>query len=488
MALYRIGANAILLGPGSLTLDKVNLLKGLNCKMIVYDSKMKESQRKQLFEGINQLTQHNAVSNIEKQILVSLSSVAEELEGAHCHTYKSLLAGGQSLDQQNLRKAQSEVQFDDPIVAMFTSGSTGKPKIVQHTTHSCVNFFRAASAENPWDIGYIDRPFSWVGGYFYSQASIGRNITIVCVPTEISLSSKGSESIIEIWEKEKCTLCPINISLIHKIHKENLHLKYNLSHIKVFVIGGQRYSLDVVAKLFSMFPSSVIMLAYGSTESPLITTEIVKKESAVEGNFGKMALYPGVEVKIVDDEDKIVPISTAGEICTRNCMVFLEYVGDIEATKRAKSRTGWLRTGDTGIMYDDAKIEVIGRKTDIIKRAAVKIFPAEIEKVLLQHPTVADVVVVGIPDQRLHEEICACVVLKDTEGGPSEKKTKLQELENWSKEQWPPGPDGLSLAPKYFLAVKEFPFTATGKVSSQQIKADAMHKILEKSVSNIGTN
>lgn len=279
----------------------------------------------------------------------------------------------------------------------------------------------------------------------------------------------------KVWKKEKCGICLGNVSLIHKLYKEKLHSKYDLNHIKFFLLAGQRFSKDKFANLWEMFPSTVVLHGYSSSESIKIATVLLTKDKLRDENeLQRMELSAGTEIKVIDENGLVFPRGTAGEICIRNSSVFLEYLGDQEATKQAKSATGWLHTGDVGIMYDDGKFEVIGRKKDIIKRATIKIFPAEIEKVVAQHPSVSDVVVVGIPDQRFHEEICACVVFHD---GSKDEKTKLEELENWCKEQWPPGPDGLSLSPKHFVAMKTIPYTKTAKTFMRQIKSFALKEM-----------
>ncbi|XP_020909168.1 4-coumarate--CoA ligase 1 [Exaiptasia diaphana] len=296
----------------------------------------------------------------------------------------------------------------------------------------------------------------------------------------MAVSEALCEGVFKIWEKEKCTVCLLNPVLVQKLLTGSMHLKYDLSHIGVFSMIGQRYSLDTVAALTKIFPKVAIVLSYSSSESWLLAKMIVNKETAVEEKYAKLTIEEGVEVKIVDEESNLVSRGTPGEICARNASVFLEYLGSPEATKRTKSSTGWVHMGDTGIMYDDGKIEVIGRKTEIIKRASVKIFPAHIEKVLLQHPQVSDVAVVGIPDQQLHEEVCACVILREDtrECDGSDEEAKILEIREWCKKQWPPGPDGLSLTPKYFLAMKKFPvLERTGKTFVRGVKDYALKKL-----------
>ncbi|XP_020909169.2 4-coumarate--CoA ligase 1, partial [Exaiptasia diaphana] len=330
------------------------------------------------------------------------------------------------------------------------------------------------------EICYNDRPVSWGGGYSGNLVGLRFvNTSTVKAPTEMAVSEALCECVFKIWEKEKCTVCSLNPVLVQKLLTGSMHMKYDLSNVSVFTMFGQRYSLDTVAALIKIFPKVAIVVLYASSESWLLAKMIVNKETAVEEKYAKLTIEEGVEVKIVDEESKLVSRGTPGEICARKASVFLEYLGNPEATKRTKSSTGWVHMGDTGIMYNDGKIEVIGRKTEIIKRATVKIFPAHIEKVLLQHPQVSDVVVVGIPDQQLHEEVCACVILReDTESDGSDEEAKVLEIREWCKRQWPPGPDGLSMTPRYFLPMKNFPvLERAGKTFVRGVKDYALKKL-----------
>ncbi|EDO30546.1 predicted protein [Nematostella vectensis] len=195
-----------------------------------------------------------------------------------------------------------------------------------------------------------------------------------------------------------------------------------------------------------------------------------------DDDFGELSVVPGCEVKIVGDGDEVVPRGTPGEICVRSAMVFSEYVGNPEATKQAKTATGWFRLGDIGVMNESGKVKVLGRKKDFIKRATLKISSLQIEKVILGHADVSDAVVFGVPDQQLHEEICACVILKAANNDRG-LEVRLAELEAWCSEQFPPEADGLSLKPRYMLLVKTFPSGNTGKVDRQAMRDLAMQKL-----------
>ena len=494
MALHRIGAKAVLMGPGDLTSDKVNFLitKNLDCRLIAYDPEnMTDSQAKQLMLAIKELVQHNADCGREPQVIISLHdrfnrnhnvTLIQEFQqvyGKSVYTHKGLVKHGQSHDLTKLLETQQKVQIDDAIVALFTSGSTGEPKVVQHTTHSLANFLTSSPiAKITSKIKlYRDRPFCWIAGYLFAHAPLLANITLIHVPTALSLSEPSNENIFKIWEEEKCSHCGLSSAIINKLLKDSMYLKYDLSHIENFTLAGQHFNLSSIKAIFKVLPGVKFNLVYGCTESPKFCSELVTQQKAVEGIYGKMAVAPGVEVKVVDDENRIVPQGTPGEICTRSFRVFLEYLENPEATRKAKSKTGWLHTGDIGCMDDQGKVEILGRKSTIIKRLAVKIFPSEIEKIIQQHPLVADIIVVGVPDQRLHEEVCACVVLCQEMNDATDDRTKLQELEEWSELQWPPRADGLSLKPKYFLSMKTFPVTVSGKTFVRGVRDEAIKQI-----------
>ncbi|KAK3742431.1 hypothetical protein QZH41_002195 [Actinostola sp. cb2023] len=166
-----------------------------------------------------------------------------------------------------------------------------------------------------------------------------------------------------------------------------------------------------IKALLDVFPQNKAILVYAATEvltvgmQPLSQASIAKKD-----DYGKMYILPDIEVKIVDDEGLVVPLGTKGEICVRGPKMFLEYLEDPEGTSKAKKPTGWVHTSDYGIMYDRARIKVLGRRTDLIDTKFQAVFPVEVEEILLEHPDIQDVVAVGVPSKDEKEDICACVI------------------------------------------------------------------------------
>ena len=123
-------------------------------------------------------------------------------------------------------------------------------------------------------------------------------------------------------------------------------------------------------------------------------------------------IQPHVEVKIVDEQGRIVPRGQAGEILTRGYSVMLGYWGDPERTTEAIDAAGWMHTGDLATIDDEGYCNIVGRSKDMVIRGGENIYPREIEEFLYRHPAVQDVQVVGVPDDKYGEELCACIIRK----------------------------------------------------------------------------
>ncbi|EDO47028.1 predicted protein [Nematostella vectensis] len=512
MALHRIGAHVILLGPGGLTHDKVSLISGLELRAIVFGTFMQDSQIQQLQKGIGTLV-HNAdkirASNLDSfkvdrnkkishmanvgafhatsyPIVISLGD-KYPISNMSVLRYETLLQRGQEHSLLcELMTAQKRVQMDDPLVSLFTSGSTGLPKMVQHTVHSYANTIHSyldsfeplknlGTCLNPFrEIWYCDRPMAWAWGTL-NVYQICLGVTVVWVPTEMALSESTNEAVFAILESESCTRGLLSVALIQKLSNNRLHLKYNLSSLQYVILGGQLYTKAITARLLDALPDITVRNSYGSTEGCQHAITTYTKDTISICDYGKMSVFPGVEAKVVDDEGKMVKRGVAGEMCVRSAWVFREYLGNPESTRRAKSLTGWYHTGDICQMDKDGRIEVLGRKKDFLKRATVKIFPAELERVFQEHPDVLDVAVVGVPDQRYTEELCACVILKSV--NDDDTGARLKALEAWCEQQWPPSADGLSLKPRYFVQMEAFPLLNSGKEDRQGIRSIVMRRL-----------
>ncbi len=180
-------------------------------------------------------------------------------------------------------------------------------------------------------------------------------------------------------------------------------------------------------------------------------------------------IHPFVEVKIIDEDGRVLPRGQQGEFLTRGYSVMIGYWGDDDATQAAIDDTGWMHTGDLGVMDDEGYVDITGRLKDMIIRGGENIYPREVEEFLYTHPAVRDVQVFGVPDDRFGEEVCAWIQLKD------EAKADADSIKAYCK-----GQIAHFKVPRHIRFVTEYPMTVTGKIQ-KFIMRDQMIDALKSS-------
>jgi fatty-acyl-CoA synthase len=164
-------------------------------------------------------------------------------------------------------------------------------------------------------------------------------------------------------------------------------------------------------------------------------------------------VQPHVEIKIVDTDGRVVPRGITGEFCTRGYSVMLGYWNDEEKTREAIDAAGWMHTGDLAVMDDQGYVNIVGRLKDMVIRGGENIYPREIEEFLYSHPHIQDVQVIGVPDEKYGEELCAWVKLRE---GQSVTEDEIRRFCD--------GQIARYKVPRHIRFVDEFPMTITGKI------------------------
>jgi fatty-acyl-CoA synthase len=211
-----------------------------------------------------------------------------------------------------------------------------------------------------------------------------------------------------------------------------------------------------------------VTICYGMTETSPVsfqtgTDDPVDKRVATVGR-----VHPHVEIKVVDPADgRVVARGEPGELCTRGYAVMLGYWDDPAATDAAIDRAGWMHTGDLATLDDEGYANIVGRIKDMVIRGGENVYPREVEEFLYQHPAVSDVQVIGVPDARYGEELCAWVRLREGHAADGE-----------ALRAWCQGRIASYKIPRYWRFVDAFPMTVTGKVQK--------FKMREASVAELG--
>ncbi len=198
---------------------------------------------------------------------------------------------------------------------------------------------------------------------------------------------------------------------------------------------------------------SDVTIAYGMTETSPVSFQTgvgdpVEKRVATVGR-----VHPHVQVKLIDEDGRVVEKGRQGELCTRGYSVMLGYWGDDELTAESIDRAGWMHTGDLAVMDNDGYCDIVGRVKDMIIRGGENVYPREIEEFLLRHPGVQDAAVFGVPDVKFGEKVAVWIMVKDG-----------RELDEDDIHKYCDGQIAHYKIPHYIRFVDEFPMTVTGKI------------------------
>ncbi|WP_433526076.1 FadD3 family acyl-CoA ligase [Nocardia pseudovaccinii] len=337
---------------------------------------------------------------------------------------------------------ERQVRGTDIADIIYTSGTTGKPK------GAMMNHLQTLRLYSEWcelaDLREGDRylivnPFFHTFGYKAGIiASLIRGATILPVPVF------DVDRVLELVERERVTMLPGPPTLYHSLLEAKD--RYELSSLRTAVTGAADIPVELIRRVHEELPFRSIMTGYGLTEAGTATA------SRPGDTFEQIATTvgtacDGIEVRIADD----------GEVLVRGYSVMQGYLDDPEATAAAVDPEGWLHTGDLGSLDSDGRLRIIGRKKDMFIVGGFNAYPAEIEGVLLEHPAVAQVAVVGVPDDRLGQVGKAFVVAT----GPISE----QELIGWAKTRMA----GYKV-PRFADFREALPLNATGKVMKDQLR------------------
>jgi fatty-acyl-CoA synthase len=240
---------------------------------------------------------------------------------------------------------------------------------------------------------------------------------------------------------------------------------YDLSSLRTGIMAGSPCPVEVMKQVVDRMGMTEVTICYGMTETSPVSIQ-TRADDSLERRVSTVGrVHPHVEVKVVDPETGLtLPRGEPGELCTRGYSVMLGYWEEPEKTAEAIDRARWMHTGDLGVMDSDGYVNITGRIKDMVIRGGENIYPREIEEFLYTHPDVLDAQVVGVPDARYGEELCAWVTLR--EGAPELTADALREFATGKLAHYK--------IPRYVLVVDSFPMTVTGKVRKVEMRAKSV--------------
>jgi fatty-acyl-CoA synthase len=236
---------------------------------------------------------------------------------------------------------------------------------------------------------------------------------------------------------------------------------YDLSSLRTGIMAGSPCPVEVMKQVVDRMGMTEVTICYGMTETSPVSMQ-TRADDTLDRRVSTVGrVHPHVEIKVVDPvTGRTLPRGEPGELCTRGYSVMLGYWQEPEKTSEAIDAARWMHTGDLAVMDVDGYVNITGRIKDIVVRGGENISPREVEEFLYTHPDVRDVQIVGVPDLRLGEELCAWVILRD--GAAVLTADAVREFAGGKLASYK--------IPRYVLVVDEFPMTVTGKVRKVEMR------------------
>ncbi|MGI9613320.1 MAG: class I adenylate-forming enzyme family protein [Acidimicrobiales bacterium] len=346
---------------------------------------------------------------------------------------------------------------DDPAQIQYTSGTTGFPKgAILHHQGVVQNAYDGLSriGIRPGDVVLHHMPlFHCMGCGILGLGAVALGGTIVLTATY------DPDVMVQTIEREKAQFLTGVPTMIQGMIDAALRTGADVSSVNRILSGGAMVAPELCRQAQNVFGAS-IQITYGQTEASPIVSMAWHDDSLddLTQTIGQPA--PHVEVSIRDTETKaVLPVGEQGELCVRGYLVMTGYNANPEATAAAIDAEGWLHTGDLGTMDARGYLKVTGRVKEMIIRGGENLFPAEIENTMLEHDAIAEVAVVGIPDELLGEQV-ACFMRPAGDDRPSDADLKAFARDRISPQK----------TPTFWVWVDEWPLTGSGKIRKFQLR------------------
>jgi HIP---CoA ligase len=375
------------------------------------------------------------------------------------HSLDAFFRMGEGVDAATVDARWQAVQSDDVCDVLFTSGTTGSPKGVPMTHAQTLRQFSDwcdMAGLQTGDRYLVVNPFFHMFGYKAGcLASLMQGATIIPKPVlEV-------DDLLRTVAAESVTVLPGPPTLYQSILDHSERDQFDLSSLRLAVTGAADIPVDLIRRLHEELPFRRIITGYGLTEAGTVTG------TGPDDDFATIATTvgrarPGLEVRIADDDGVEQPVGESGEVLVRGYSVMRGYLDDPAETARAIDAEGFLHTGDLGTLDERGCLRIVGRKKDMFIVGGFNAYPAEIENLLLGHPAVGRVAVVGMPDARLGEVGMAFVVV-----APG-AELRPEDLVEWARAAM-----ANYKAPRVVEIVDELPVNAAGKVEKDILRARA---------------
>ena len=377
--------------------------------------------------------------------------------------WDALVAGADEVPASELAQREASVSPDDTFLLMYTSGTTGFPKGVMH----CHNPIRTITdAANRMGMSSRDVILMYLPLFHCFGLYEGPLMSWVTGARVVLTTMFEAGETLRLIESEKATVMDgFDAHFYDLCHHPDVD-QTDRSSLRTILLAVGMASSEPVARL-AQEKFCPTLSAWGMTEVGVGATRTFLDAPVDDRCVESGHPLPGYEFKVIDpDTGDILPPSTMGELCVRGYATMQGYYKRPEATAEAIDSDGWFHTGDVATIRDDGSVRFLGRYKDMLKVGGENVDPTEVEAFLLEHPAISKAQVIGVPDPRLAEVACACVVVE-----PGQAITDA-DLDSFCR-----GKMASFKIPRHLLVVDEYPMTSSGKVQKYLLRQMAAEQL-----------
>jgi fatty-acyl-CoA synthase len=367
------------------------------------------------------------------------------------------------VSRDDLRSRMAALDNGDPINIQYTSGTTGFPKGATLSHRNILNngFFATELLNlGPGDRLCIPVPFYHCFGMVLGNLGCTTHGATMIIPA----AGFDAGATLAAIETERCTgVYGVPTMFIAMLGHPNFGAT-DLSSLRTGIMAGSVCPVEVMKRCVAEMNMTEVAIAYGMTETSPASCQTLIDDDLERRTATIGHAHPHVEIKIVDpDTADLVERGRPGELCARGYLVMLGYWRDEAKTREVIDAEGWIHTGDLAVMRDDGYCNIVGRLTDVVIRGGENVYPREIEEFLYTHPDIDEAQIVGVPDAKYGEEICAWIRMK-----PGRRPLDAETIRAFAT-----GKLAHYKVPRYVHVVEEFPLTITGKVRKVEMREES---------------
>jgi fatty-acyl-CoA synthase len=446
-ATAKIGAILVNVNPAYRSHELEYVLRQSGARLLFSASAFKSSDYAAMIDEVS-----GGIDTLERTVFVDRDEWAEFGAGAP--------------DRDAIAARMASLSFDDPINIQYTSGTTGFPKGATLSHHNILNngfFVTELLHLSEEDVTCLPVPFYHCFGMVMGNLGTLAHGGCVVIPAP---SFDAGATLAAVAAEGVTSLYGVPTMFIAILDHEDFD-SFDLGSLRTGIMAGSPCPIEVMKKVVERMHMREVAICYGMTETSPVSTQ-TRVDDPLERRVGTVGrVGPHVEVKVVDPESGlVVSRGEPGELCTRGYSVMLGYWEDPERTSEAVDRAGWMHTGDLATMDDDGYLNIVGRSKDMVIRGGENVYPREIEEFLYTHPDVADVQVIGVPDDRYGEELCAWVIARPD-----------AHLDEDAVRDFCRGRLARFKVPRYIIFTDEFPMTVTGKVQKFKMREASIERL-----------